>query len=145
MTTGGMPLHHHQQHQLNMQHSGYNMNVNQQGLPMNTHSQQQQRRAGKNQQQAGTGVGQYGYPAFPSAGGAASNASGSRGDSQQQDSDFVLDLKRIGDDEETRTTVMVHFFFSCSRPIQMFTHFPYYFYRCATFPISTTSRCCWRK
>lgn len=99
MTTGGpnTPLHHHQQHQLQMQQHAYNIG-NQQAM-MNAQHQQMVRRGGVGK--VVQGAGQYPYPAYPTT-----NANGGRGEAQQ-DADFALDLKRIGDDVEMRTTVMV--------------------------------------
>jgi len=109
MTTGGLntPLHHHQQHHLQMQQhqQGYSSGGHQGILPSGAPQQQQQRRgsggnAGRGPQTTGQQHQQYGYPAYP----------GAVPQQQQpppQDADFALDLQRIGDDVETRTTVMV--------------------------------------
>lgn len=93
------------------------------GAPLTAHMQmQQQHQMHQMQPQAGRRVGgkgqagagaaqQYGYSgasSSPMSAAATGNGAGGagRGDAQV-DSDFALDLKRIGDDVETRTTIMV--------------------------------------
>eukprot|EP01032_Pedospumella_encystans_P008150 gene8150-9706_t len=114
---GGAPLHHHQQHHQQLQYNNNTSNGNV------SNSQQLARRGGGGKAPPGAGAGAQ-YPYSPYAASAAIGGGGGAGagagagvssgrsggeqhQQQQHDTDFALDLKRIGADEETRTTVMV--------------------------------------
>lgn len=104
------PLHHHHQHTAHAMAQQYAPpqpyypgNLYQLGQPagaLNGYHHQQQQQQQPVQQRRGRGG--------PGSGAAGSNSGGSgTGGGHQIDADFALDLRRLSEDTETRTTVMV--------------------------------------